>query len=112
MQQNEADPAPDPARSCRVAHGAVDAAERVAIDIRHVRVIAASRPAGRSDSVACRSRRRRTSLRWTIHDLATARPGIRVSELASLLALPASVARRLAERAVRNEGVTIELDQE
>jgi hypothetical protein len=52
------------------------------------------------------------SLRSTVTDLAKARPGIRVSELASLLNLDTRVARTLAQRAIRDDGVAIELDQE
>ena len=50
------------------------------------------------------------SLRWTIADLAKARPGIRVSELARLLNLEPDTARMLAERAIREDGVVIQLD--
>jgi hypothetical protein len=50
------------------------------------------------------------SLRWTIADLATARPGIRVSELAELLNLEIDTARVLAKRAVRDDGAVIEFD--
>jgi len=53
-----------------------------------------------------------SSLRWTVTDLAKARPGIRVSELVRLLNLDAEVARALAQRAIRDDGVEIELDQE
>ena len=51
-----------------------------------------------------------SSLRWTIADLAKARPGIRVAELASLLNLEPDTARMLAERAIREDGVAIQLD--
>jgi hypothetical protein len=51
-----------------------------------------------------------SSLRWTIADLAKARPGIRVAELASLLNLEPDTARMLAERAIRDDGVAIQLD--
>ena len=51
-----------------------------------------------------------SSLRWTIADLAEARPGIRVAELASLLNLEPDTARMLAERAIREDGVVIQLD--
>jgi len=51
-----------------------------------------------------------SSLRWTIADLAKARPGIRVSELASLLNLEPDMARLLAERAIRDDGAVIQLD--
>jgi hypothetical protein len=51
-----------------------------------------------------------SSLRWTIADLAKARPGIRVAELASLLNLEPGTARMLAERAIREDGVAIQLD--
>jgi hypothetical protein len=50
------------------------------------------------------------SLRWTIADLAKARPGIHVSELAERLNLEIDTARRLAERAVREEGAVIGFD--
>ena len=51
------------------------------------------------------------SLRWTITDLARARPGIRVSELAELLNLDIDTAHALARRAVRHDGVAIEFDR-
>lgn len=51
-----------------------------------------------------------SSLRWTIVDLAKAKPGIRVAELASLLNLEPDRARILAERAIRDDGVAIQLD--
>jgi hypothetical protein len=52
------------------------------------------------------------SLRWTIADLAKARPGIRVSELAKLLNLDIDTAHALARRAVRDDGAVIELDRD
>jgi hypothetical protein len=52
-----------------------------------------------------------SSLRWTIADLAKARPGIRVSELAELLNLEIDTARVLAKRAARDDGALIEFDQ-
>jgi hypothetical protein len=52
------------------------------------------------------------SLRWTIADLAKARPGIRVSELVELLNLEIDTARVLAKRAVRDDGAVIEFDQD
>jgi len=52
------------------------------------------------------------SLRWTIADLAKARPGIRVSELAELLNLEINTARVLARRAERDDGAVIEFDQD
>jgi len=52
------------------------------------------------------------ALRWTIADLAKARPGIRVSELAELLNLEIDTARVLAKRAVRDDGAVIEFDQD
>lgn len=52
------------------------------------------------------------SLRWTIADLAKARPGIRVSELAELLNLEIDTARVLARRAVRDDGAVIDFDQD
>ena len=51
-----------------------------------------------------------SSLRWTIVDLAKAKPGVRVAELASLLNLEPDTARMLAERAIRDDGVAIQLD--
>ena len=51
------------------------------------------------------------ALRWTIADLAKARPGIRVSELAELLNLEVEIARVLAKRAVRDDGAEIQFDQ-
>ena len=51
------------------------------------------------------------SLRWTIADLAKARPGISVYELAELLNLEIDTARVLAKRAVRDDGAVIEFDQ-
>jgi hypothetical protein len=51
------------------------------------------------------------SLRWTIADLAKARPGIRVSELAELLNLDLETALTLAKRAVRDDAAVIEFDQ-
>jgi hypothetical protein len=50
------------------------------------------------------------SLRWTIADLAKARPGIRVSELAELLNLDLETALTLAKRAVRDDAAVIEFD--
>ena len=50
------------------------------------------------------------SLRDTIVDLAKARPGIRVSELAELLNLEIDVARSLAVRAVQRDGAAIDFD--
>jgi hypothetical protein len=51
-------------------------------------------------------------LRWTITDLAKARLGIRVSELAKLLNLDIDTAHALARRAVRDDGALIELDRD
>jgi len=51
-----------------------------------------------------------SSLRSTIADVAKARPGIQVSELCTLLNLEPDTARTLAERAVREDGVAIQLD--
>jgi hypothetical protein len=51
-----------------------------------------------------------SSLRWTIEDLAKARPGIHISELATLLNLGLETASRLAHRVVEATGVTIEFD--
>jgi hypothetical protein len=53
-----------------------------------------------------------SSLRWTVTDLAKARPGIRVSEIAALLNVDPGVARVLAQRAIRNDGARIEFDGE
>lgn len=50
-----------------------------------------------------------SSLRATMADLARARPGITVAELAALLALDAATAERLARAAVAAEGVDIRL---
>ena len=50
------------------------------------------------------------SLRWTIEDLAKARPGIRVSQLARLLNLDMELAETLARRAVREDGAVIGFD--
>ena len=50
------------------------------------------------------------SLRWTIADLAKARPGLKVSDLAQLLNLDIDLARILAERAVREDGAVIVFD--
>jgi hypothetical protein len=52
------------------------------------------------------------SLRWTIADLANARPGIRSSELASLLNLDSDLAAELSERAIREDKVEILIDDE
>ena len=52
------------------------------------------------------------SLRWTMTDLAKARPGTRVSELAKLLNVDIDTADALARRAVRDDGVVIELDRD
>jgi len=51
------------------------------------------------------------SLRSTIEDLARARPGICVSELAELLNLDVDTAKRLARRVVHEEGVLVEFDR-
>ena len=52
------------------------------------------------------------SLRWTMADLAKARPGIRVSELAELLSLDIDTVCALARRAVRDDGAVIDLDRD
>jgi hypothetical protein len=52
------------------------------------------------------------SLRWTIVDLAHARPGIRSSELASLLNLDPDLAAALARRAMLEDNVEISIDAE
>jgi len=52
------------------------------------------------------------SLRWTVVDLAKARPGIRISELAALLNLDMDVASALAKRAIREDRVVIQFDPE
>jgi hypothetical protein len=51
-----------------------------------------------------------SSLPWTIEDLARDRPGIRVSEIARLLRLDQALAFQLAERVVRQAGVSITFD--
>ena len=51
-----------------------------------------------------------SSLPEVIVDLARARPGIRLSEIARLLALDASLARTLAERVLAKEGIAIAVD--
>lgn len=48
--------------------------------------------------------------RWTIADLARERPGIRVSELAKLVALDVEVAAMVAREAVLLDGVEITFD--
>src|SRR5437763_16691532 len=48
-----------------------------------------------------------SSLQFTVTDLARERPGIRVSELASLLNLDPAMANNLARRAVETEEVSI-----
>lgn len=53
-----------------------------------------------------------SSLRYTIHDLAKTRPGIRVSELARLLNLDVDVASSLARQAVSDQQVVITFDCE
>jgi hypothetical protein len=53
-----------------------------------------------------------SSLRWTIQDLAKARPGIRVSELASLLNLELGIASQLARDAAIQERLDITFDDE
>ena len=53
-----------------------------------------------------------SSLWWTVTDLAKARPGIRVSEIAALLNLDHRLARLLAQRAIRDDGAKIEIDGE
>jgi hypothetical protein len=52
------------------------------------------------------------SLRWTIADLARARPGIRVSELAELLNLEIDVAETIARHVAREEGAAIVFDRD
>ncbi len=52
----------------------------------------------------------RSSLPWTIRDLAAAQPGIRVSTLARLLNLDPETAHALARVVARREGAVIEFD--
>lgn len=47
---------------------------------------------------------------WTVEDLARARPGIRVTEIARLLNLEPRIASLLAKRVARATGVSIEVD--
>jgi hypothetical protein len=51
-----------------------------------------------------------SSLAWTISDLAKERPGIAISEIAKLLNLDMDVAKHLARKAVKNEGININLE--
>jgi len=51
-----------------------------------------------------------SSLSWTIADLAKERPGIAISEVAKLLNLDMEVAKELAEKAVKKEGVQINFE--
>jgi hypothetical protein len=53
-----------------------------------------------------------SSLSSTIEELARTRPGIGVSEIGRLLNLDGALTRFLAERVVRETGVSIELDAE
>jgi hypothetical protein len=50
--------------------------------------------------------------RWTMADLARERPGIRVSELAELVALDVEVAAIVAREVVRREAVDITFDED
>ena len=50
------------------------------------------------------------SLNWTVEDLARARPGIRVTEIARLLNLEPQIASMLAKRVATATGVAIEFD--
>jgi hypothetical protein len=50
------------------------------------------------------------SLNWTVEDLARARPGIRVTEIARLLNLEPRIASILAKRVASATGVAIEFD--
>ena len=51
-----------------------------------------------------------SSLAWTIADLAKERPGIAISEIAKLLSLDMDVAKHLARKAVKNEGIQIDFE--
>jgi hypothetical protein len=51
-----------------------------------------------------------SSMAWTIADLAKERPGITISEIAKLLNLDMELAKDLAKKAVRNEGVKINFE--
>jgi hypothetical protein len=51
-----------------------------------------------------------SSLAWTIADLAKERPGIGISEIAKLLNLDMDVAKELARKAVKNEGIQIDFE--
>lgn len=51
-----------------------------------------------------------SSLRYTVIDLATEHPGIRISELAALLNIEPELAESLARQAVADEGVKINFD--
>jgi hypothetical protein len=51
-----------------------------------------------------------SSLAWLIADLAKERPGITLSEIAKLLNLDRELAKDLAKKAVRNEGIEINFE--
>jgi hypothetical protein len=51
------------------------------------------------------------SLRWTMVDLATARPGISISKLAELLNLDLDEAEEIAKKVIQEDGVSISFDR-
>jgi hypothetical protein len=51
-----------------------------------------------------------SSMAWTIADLAKEHPGITISEIAKLLNLDMELAKDLAKKAVRNEGIKINFE--
>jgi hypothetical protein len=51
-----------------------------------------------------------SSLAWTIVDLAKERPGITISEIATLLNLDMDVAKELAKKAAKNERIQINFE--
>ena len=50
------------------------------------------------------------SLRWTMSDLATARPGIRISKIAELLNLDLDLAEEIAREVAQEDDVSIVFD--
>lgn len=76
---------------------------------RYERLLECGRDAGRSVRFADPLE---PSLVVTVADLARARPGIEVSDLAGLLNLEGDLAAELARRAVAQAGVTISFDTE
>jgi hypothetical protein len=52
-----------------------------------------------------------SSLTWTIADLAKESPGIAISDIAKLLNIDIELAKELAKKAVKDEGVQIRLDE-